>query len=304
MNGNADTPLFSADFMARIERLRLKVRGVFNGVLRAERRSRRLGSGLEFADFRDYTRGDDLRSIDWNIFGRLDRLVVKILEEERDLAVAILLDCSGSMRWAPEGAAPAATKWTLARHLAAALAYLVLHNQDQAGIWYFDNALRSQCGFFRGRAAFHELVRFIEAAPAPSAATSLGASLEAFAARQKRRGVAIVLSDCLDPEGFEKGLAALTGRRFETHVLQILDPAECEPALTGDFVLRDCETDGEMALTATPALLRSYGAEVARFQESVRAVCRKRGAGHSLALAGQAFDDVILRNLRHDRLVQ
>lgn len=290
--------------MARIERLRLKVRGVFNGVLRAERRSRRLGSGLEFADYRDYTRGDDPRSIDWNIFGRLDRLVVKILEEERDLAVAILLDCSGSMRWAPERADPAKTKWVLGRHLAAALSYLALHNQDQSGIWYFDNALRSQCGFFRGRAAFHELIRFLENAPEPSNATALGESLEAFAARQKRRGVAIVLSDCLDPDGFEKGLAALTGRRFETHVLQILDPAECEPVITGDFMLRDCESGAEMALTATPALLKSYRAEIERFQAQIREICRKRGAGHSLALAGQEFDDVILRNLRRDRLVQ
>lgn len=295
--------IFDAEFMARIEHLRLRVRGIFDGMLRAERRSRRLGTGLEFADYRDYARGDDPRRVDWNIFGRLERLVIKLLEEEQDLAVAILVDCSGSMRWEPADADPRKTKWTLARHLAGALSYLALHNQDQAGIWYFDSQLRSQCGFFRGRSSFHELMRFLENPPSPSDATRLDVSLDAFASRQKRRGVAILISDCFDSEGFASGLASLTSRRFETHLLHILDPTECEPQSTGDLLLRECETGGEMQLSASPALLTAYREEVEKFRGEIRDHCRKRGAGHTLAMTDQPFDEIIMRNLRGDRLV-
>ena len=299
-----DSPLLDADFVSRIEHLRLRVRGIFEGSLRAERRSRKTGAGMEFADYRDYSRGDDLRRVDWNIYGRLDRLVVKILQQERDLAVAVLVDCSGSMQWAPEGRDPARTKWTLARRLAAALTYLALENQDQAGVWFFDTALRSQCGLFRGRSAFPQIVRFLEKSPTPSEGTELGASLKSFASRLKHRGLALVLSDCLDPEGFERGLAALSSRGFEAHVIQVLDPAEREPEASGDMLLRDAESGGELALTASPSLLKAYRQEFEKFRDGVRESCRRRDIGHSLAMAGENFDDIILRNLRRDRLVQ
>ncbi len=298
-----DTDLFDADFLARLERVRLQVRRIFAGSRRAERRSRRTGASLEFADYRNYVSGDDPRRIDWNIYGRIERLMMKLTEEEEDLDVAILVDCSASMRWRP-APAQGASKLALARQLAAALAYLSLHNMDRVGLWYFDATLKGESGYQRGRAAFHDALRFLRAVPEQGGTTNLAASLGRFGRRQRRRGLALVLSDCLDPAGFADGLAAVTGRHFALHLLHVMDPAECDPTASGDLLLRDCEGAGELAVTAGPGMLNLYREEVRTFRESVKSWCAKRGAGYSFILADTAFDEVVLRMFRRDGLVR
>ena len=298
-----DTDLFDGDFLSRLERVRLQLKRILAGSRRAERRSRRTGASLEFADYRNYVSGDDPRRIDWSIYGRIERLMMKLTEEEEDLDVAILVDCSASMRWRPAGAQGSA-KLDLARQLAAALAYLSLHNLDRVGLWYFDSTLQKESGYQRGRAAFHDVLRFLRAVPAESAATNLAASLGRFGRSQRRRGLALVLSDCLDPAGFENGLAAVTGRHFALHLLQVMDPAECDPAAGGDLLLRDCEGAGELAVTAGPGLLNRYREEVKAFRENIKSWCAKRNAGYSFILSDASFDDVVLRMFRRDGLVR
>jgi len=298
-----DPDLFDADFLARLERVRLQVRRIFAGSRRAERRSRRTGSSLEFADYRNYVPGDDPRRIDWSIYGRIERLMMKLTEEEEDLDVAILVDCSASMRWRSPGA-QGSTKLALARQLAAALAYLSLHNMDRVGLWYFDSTLQTESGYQRGRPAFHDVLKFLRAVPEESGGTNLAASLGRFGRSQRRRGLALVLSDCLDPSGFEEGLAAVTGRHFALHLLHVMDPAECEPSTSGDLLLRDCEGVGELAVTAGPGLLDLYREEVKTFREKIKSWCAKRNAGYSFILADTAFDDVVLRMFRRDGLVR
>jgi uncharacterized protein (DUF58 family) len=303
MPATEDTDLFDGDFLARLERVRLQVRRIFSGSHRAERRSRRTGSSLEFADYRNYVAGDDPRRIDWSIYGRIERLMMKLTEEEEDLDVAILIDTSASMHWHPSSARRS-SKFTLTQQLAAALAYLSLHNLDRVGLWYFDSTLRAESGYFRGRPAFHDALRFLRASPASPGATDLADSLGRFGKRQRRRGLAIVISDCLDPAGFERGLGAVAGRHFALHLLHVMDRAECDPKEKGDLLLRDCEGTEEMAVTASPALLTAYRQEAQRFCETVKSWCAKRNAGYSFVLSDAPFDDVILRVFRKDGLVR
>jgi uncharacterized protein (DUF58 family) len=256
---------------------------VFAGTLRAERRSRRTGASLEFADYRNYAPGDDPRRIDWNIYGRLGRLMTKLTEEEEDLRVALLIDCSASMRWKPQGAERIA-KFDLARRLAAALGYLALHGMDHLNLEFFDSSLR--------------------AAPAPGGPTDLAGCLDRFARRQRQRGLALVFTDGLDPAGPERGLEALVARHWDLHLLHVMDPSECDPAERGDLFLSDCEGGGTLPVTAGPGLLRAYREEVQRFQTGVKTWCARHRAGYSLILTDANFDDVVLRLFRREGLVR
>jgi uncharacterized protein (DUF58 family) len=297
-----DANLFDGDFLARLEHVRLQMRRRFAGTLRAERRSRRTGSSLEFADFRNYVPGDDPRRIDWSIYGRIERLMMKLYEEEEDLDVGILIDCSASMHWRPPGALHS-TKFALARQLAAALAYFALHGLDHVALWFFDSTLRAESGHYRGRPAFHDVLRFLRASPG-GGGTDLSASLARFGRSRRRRGLAIVLSDCLDGSGYERGLSALVGRHFAVHLVHVMDPVECDPAESGDLMLSDCESAEEMTVTASPGLRRIYREEVERFRNSVRSWCARHNAGYSFIIADADFDDVILRTFRRDGLVR
>lgn len=294
------TEVFDAAFLRRLENLHLQVRKVLSGSLRAERRSRKTGSSLEFADYRNYAPGDDLRRVDWSIYARIDRLMTKLYEEEEDLEVAILLDASTSMRWQADS-----QKWTLARELAASLAYLGLTGLDRVGLWVFDSALRAESGIFRGRSDFHSVIRFLRNyRPDARTATDLGESLTRFARMKRRPGLAIVLTDCLDPAGYERGFSSILGRHFALHVIQLMDPAEAALGETGDLKLRDSETGEEIAVTASPALLRAYAAEVERFRDGVKTWCQRAGAGYSFIDTRQTFEDVVLRLFRRDGLLR
>jgi uncharacterized protein (DUF58 family) len=299
---NGEATIFDDNFLVRLEHVRLQMRRRFAGTLRAERRSRRMGSSLEFADFRNYVPGDDPRRIDWSIYGRIERLMMRLYEEEEELDVAILIDCSASMHWQESGAIHSA-KFVLARHLAAALAYFALHGLDHVALWYFDATLRAESGRYRGIPAFHDVLRFLRANPG-GGGTDLSSSLERFGRGRRRRGMAIVLSDCLDPSGYERGLSALVGRHFAVHLVHILDPAECDPAHNGDLLLRDCESAQELAVTASPGLRRIYRAEVERFRGNVKSWCARHNAGYSFVVADAPFDDIILRDFRRDGLVR
>ncbi|HEY5741798.1 MAG TPA: DUF58 domain-containing protein [Terrimicrobiaceae bacterium] len=299
---NGDPRLFDDNFLVRLEHVRLQMRKRFAGTLRAERRSRRMGSSLEFADFRNYVPGDDPRRIDWSIYGRIERLMMKLYEEEEELDVGILIDSSASMNWRAPDASHSA-KFVLARHLAAALAYFALHGLDHVALWFFDSTLQAESGRYRGIPAFHDILRFLRAGSS-GGGTDLNASLERFGRSRRRRGLAIVLSDCLDVLGYERGLSALVGRHFALHLVHLMDPAECEPAENGDVMLRDCENGLELAVTASPGLRRIYREEVEGFRRGIKSWCARHNAGYSFVLADAAFDDIILRVFRRDGLVR
>ena len=289
---------FDSTFLARLERLHLLSRHAFAGQSRAERRSHKLGSSLEFADYRNYTPGDDLRSVDWNIYGRSDKLFLKLFEEEEDLHVYLLVDASASMRWTADGAPRRASKLDLARQVAGALAYVGLANLDRVNIHYFSGDLGQDLGLGRGKSHFHRALQYLERLPAAAGQTNLARSLRAFGQQTKRRGLALVLSDFFDPRGYEEALSYLLYQRFEIQLVQVLDPAELHPRLRGDVRLTDTETGQTHEVTANEGLLRAYEREVTTFLDGLDRFCRQRQIGYRRVTTDVGFEDFLLRTLR------
>lgn len=297
-----DTLLFDSAFLAKLEQLFLLSRRIFRGQSRAERKSRKAGASLEFADYRNYARGDDLRNIDWNVYGRLEKLFLKLFEEEEDLHIYILVDASSSMRWTVSDGRP--TKFDQARKLAAALAYIGLSNLDRVNVYYFAGGLLGDCGMSRGKGKFHEVLTFLRRTPQQREQTRLSESLRAFGGRTRRRGLVILLSDLFDPRGYEETLRYLRHQKFDLQVVQVLDPAELDPALLGDLLLVDEETQESYEITADERLLGQYRKEVAEFVDGVENFCKARELGYLRAQTDVPFEDLALRVMRESRLVK
>src|SRR4051812_30982346 len=195
-------PLFDSEFLKKLEYLSLVSRRVFRGQLLAQRRTKQLGGGIEFADHREYTPGDDFRYLDWNVYARFDELLLKRFQEEEDLHVYILLDCSRSMAF---GTPP---KFDFARQVAAALAYIALADLDRVAIVAFAGDIAADFPLTRGKNRILSLLRFLEDLKAQGSVTNLARVVSGFVHRTQRRGLAIVISDLYDPEGFERGIDA------------------------------------------------------------------------------------------------
>lgn len=302
----AEPLLFDSAFLAKLEQLYLLSKKLFRGQHRAERRSRQVGSSLEFADYRNYTLGDDLRSIDWNIYGRLDRLFIKLFEQEQDLTISFLIDASASMRWEPESGKSevGGRKFDQARRIAASLAYIGLANLDRVNIHYFAATLIGDMGLSRGKSQFHKVLEFLRRAPEAEGATQLLPTLRSFTQRMKRRGLVFVISDFFDPAGCEQALALLRYNHFDVHLIHVLDPAELDPAQTGDLRLIEAESGMALEVTASEPLLRRYREEVGRFLDDLAAFCQRHNLGYARALTDVPFEDLVLRVLRDGRIVK
>ncbi len=293
----ADAPLlFDSAFLAKLEQLYLLSKKLFRGEHRAERPSRQIGASLEFAAYRNYVLGDDLRSIDWNIYGRFDRLFVKLFEEEQDLHIYFLVDGSASMRWKLPGAE--LSKFDQARRIAAALSYVALANLDRVNVQWFGETLTGDLGLTRGKAQFHKVLEFLRREPEITGPTRLKSSMKKFVQRTRRQGLAIVLSDFFDTEGFEDALGTLKSARYDVHAIQVLDPAELDPTLSGDLRLVEPESGEMLEVTANDALLRRYRNEVNEFLLTLTNFCRKHGIAYERATTAIPFEDLVLRVLR------
>ncbi len=290
--------LFDSAFLAKLEQLHLLARRMARGERRAERRTRQIGAGLEFADHREYAPGDEPRTIDWHAFGRLERLFVKLHEQERDLPVTFLVDCSASMRWLPGEKAGALSKFDHARRLCAALAYIALANLDHVDIHFFAATSLAHLGVARGKAEFHSVLKFLDDPPAADGSTHLGNAAQSLVRRARRRGLVFMLSDFFDPRGWEEALGLLLHSQFEIHTLQILAPEELAPDAIGDLNLRDIEDGASMEVTANEALLRRYLEEIEKHSGALEAFCLRRGIAHARVTTDAPFEDTVLRALR------
>lgn len=297
MVASTDATLFDSAFLAKLEQLHLLARRLFRGEQRAERRSRQAGSSLEFADYREYSEGDELRSIDWPAYARLERLFVKLYEQEQDIGVSFLVDASGSMLWRPEKPTGFG-KFDTARRITAALAYIALANLDRVSIHYTADKLLAELGVMRGKAQFHSVLEFLRQPPPNAGPTSLLASAKAFVQRTKRSGIVFVMSDFFDPAGYEESIALLQHAQFEVHTIQILEPTEIAPPDTGDLRLLETETGASMEVTANDAVLTRYREEVAAFNKGLAAFCRKRAIAHASVTCDLPFEDTVLKTLR------
>jgi len=296
------SPLFDSAFLAKLEQLYLLARKLFRGDQRAERRAHQIGSSLEFADYRNYVPGDDLRNIDWNIYGRLDRLFIKLFEEEQDLHIYLLVDASASMHWTPRPGV--LTKFDQARRLAASLAYIGLANLDRVNVLTFDAVLGRDTGFLRGKSQFYKALDFLRVEPSSPRPTHLAESCRLFARRMKRRGLVFVLSDFFDPHGYEEALALLRHHQFDVHVIQIADPAELDPTLAGDLRLEEVETGERIEITVDPGLQAAYRRQVQAFLDGLGTFCRQRQIGLARTTTEVPFEDLVLKVLREGRLLK
>lgn len=292
--------LLDADFMARIERLELVSRKITSGKIRGERRSRRRGQSNEFADYRPYATGDDLRFLDWNIYGRLERLFLRLYEEEEDLDLNILVDSSASMSFGkPE-------KLLYARRLAAALGTIGLVNQDRVRVCTFDEALHPVFGPGRGRRQKWQLLEALESLePAPGAGTDLLRGCKDFALARRMSGIVIFVSDFFDRRGFEDALKyLLSGRNLEIYVFHVLSPDEVEPDLTGDLRLVDAEDGVEAEISISRPLLKAYRRNVEAFRAEIQDFATRRGMHYTFTSTDVPFDQLVLGYLRRRGLLR
>jgi uncharacterized protein (DUF58 family) len=290
---------FDETFLRRLETLRVVTKRATLGQLRAERRSRRVGAGVEFADHRDYAAGDDLRILDWNLYGRMERLLVRLFEEDEDLAIDVLVDASASM-----GVGTPA-KLDLAARVGAALAYVGLANLDRVAVTTVGEALGQGVPPARGKGHILRVLRFLEAARAEGR-TSLAAAARSFVARHQRhrRGLVILLSDFYDPDGYREALDLLRYARFEIVAIQISAPEEARPGLRGDVTVRDVETGEERDVTISPRALAAYERRHAALVRGLLGFCRERGVPCFTVTSDEAFDAVVLRVFRAGGLLR
>ncbi len=283
--------IFDEAFLKEIEKLYIISKKVFAGRLRAERRTKKLGSGVEFAEHRDYTPGDDFRYIDWNIYGRMDRLFLRLFEEEEDLHVYILLDVSNSMTM---GDPP---KFYYGMQLGAALAYIALSNLDRVGIVPLADRVVGRLPPTRGVGTIFKIFEFLKQTPI-GGPTQLEPSLRTFIHQNQRRGVAVLLSDFYDPAGYREAINTLRYNKYETYVVQVYDLKEVRPQLMGDLNLVDCETGEAREITVSPKLLTDYAREHDRYCQEIERFCTERGVPFFRTHTGLPFQDLILEIFR------
>lgn len=282
---------FTPDFLAQLERLSVASRQTFRGRVKGERRSPRKGQSVEFSDYRPYGVGDDLRYVDWNIYGRLDRLHVKLFVDEEDLCLHLLVDASNSMAFGEP------TKLAYASRLAAAVGFVGLVNLERVGVGVLREKVSEGWPPVRGRNQFVALVDFL-AALKPGGATSLNEGLGNYAMRAREPGLVLLVSDLLDPNGFETGVRALLERRFEVHIVHLLAAEELNPTLGGDLRLHDSETGEVRELTVDGEALRAYRQRLAGFLERVEGFCRAQEIGYRRASTDTPLEEFVLSHLR------
>ena len=304
-SSSSDPELFGADFERRLEGLALVARRVFEGRFRAERRSKKSGAGIEFADHREYAPGDDFRFVDVRLWSRTDRLFVKLFEEEEDLSVHVLVDVSRSMAVPTGEASP--SKLIIAKRLAAALAYIALSGLDRVSVATMADGRAKVLPAVRGKARIHRVLELLAAESHETmggvGATDLEGAVRAFTTQTKKRGLAILVSDLYDPRGFELAIDRLRHARFEVVVLQIWDPREARRLGTGDLVLVDSETGERREVTLTPEMLARFEEAQAKHRQRALAYCRQKQVAYAEVAIDVPWDESVLRVLARGGLV-
>jgi len=306
--------LLTPELLRRLEQFQLLAARRAKSSAKGERRSRARGQSVEFADHRSYVPGEDFRYLDWNLFGRLDKLFLKLYEEERELPVRIFLDASESMTFGEP------RKFDFARQVAAAIGYVALCGFDRVSVVPFPNAqgrtknapvenlsytqqsaaegaLRS----VRGKKSSMQFFQNLNALTAAGGA-DLNEALRRGALEARATGLAIVLSDFLDPAGYESGLTALVGRGFQVNVVQILAPEELAPTNFGDLRLVDSESGGLQEVTFGRYRMKAYQQTVQNFVQRLREYCTKRGMNFFMAPSNMDLQDLLLKQLRQSEV--
>jgi uncharacterized protein (DUF58 family) len=294
--------LLSADLLRRLEQFQLLAQRRAKSAAKGERRSKARGQSVEFADHRNYVPGDDFRYLDWNLFGRLDRLFLKLYEEERELPVRVFLDASESMNFGTP------RKIDFAKQIAAAVGYVALCGFDRVTVSVFPDApeqavIRGALRTVRGRKSsltFFQNLNQVQ----PKGSADFNAALKRGALEARQAGVAVVLSDFLDPAGYEAGLSALVSRGFHVNAVQILAPEEMNPETYGDLRLIDSESGEVQEVTFGKYRLAAYQQTVRNYCQRLKEYCQARGISFFTTTSDASLEKLLLKQLREAEVWQ
>ena len=289
--------------MRQLDRIDILSRKMLSGRMQGERRSKKRGQSVEFADYRNYVVGDDLRFIDWNLYARLDKLFLRLFLEEEDLSVSIVTDVTASMNYGEPN------KLHFAKQLAAALGYTGLVHYNRVNLYTFTDAIHDQARGMRGRRPIPRMLEFLDKQQPPregEKAGHLANALRRVALTQREPGVVIVLSDFIDKGEIDDALRYLMDPKHDVYAVQLLSPQEVDPAkgqLMGDLRLRDVE-DGDVAEVSISApLVQRYKANLQAYCQHVRAACLRRQIAYMISETDVSLESLVLKYLRQRGLV-
>ena len=289
--------ILTPELLARLERMELVSRKIFRGRMKGERRSPRKGQSVEFADFRNYVPGDDLRFVDWNTYARLEKLFLKMFLEEEDLHFYALVDASDSMAFGEP------TKLQYATQLAASLGFIGLIRGDRVKIETLGQSARDAAPVFRGRRSLWRMLEHLEAVE-PGESITMVDGVKNFCLRNSGRGIVVLIADLMEKTGYKDALKYLVSRDMDVYVIHLLSAEELDPDVEGDLRLIDCE-DGDVAeITVSAPLLKRYKQTLAAFVDGARNFCNRRGIVYLLARNDVPVEDLITGFLRTRGLVR
>ena len=291
-----DPTVFDEGFLRQLERLGVLMKQPVRGGLKGGRRSTKRGQSVEFADYRDYSLGDDLRQLDWNVYARLEKLFVKLFVEEEDVTITFLLDASPSMAYGKP------QKLLFAKRAAAALGYIALSGEDRVVTTALSGRSARRHGGLRGSGRIFRLLGNLSGIAPQEGPTDLLLSVRHAAAMLSGRGVVVLLSDLLDPSA-DRVIRELAATGSELIVLHTLSPDELDPQLEGDLRLVDSETGEAIDVTVDLAALDDYKARLAGWQESLEDLARKRRASYVPISTDTPLADLVFAELRRRRVV-
>jgi uncharacterized protein (DUF58 family) len=292
-----EAPLLSPQLLAQLERLELVSRKIYRGQMKGERRSPRKGQSVEFADFRNYVPGDDIRFIDWNTYARLDKLFLKLFMEEEDLHFYALIDASPSMDFGEP------TKLHYAKQLAGALGFIGLARADRVRIETLGQPPRAPGPVLRGRRSLWRMIDYLNGIE-PGENVSLEQGVRNFCLRNSGKGILVLISDLMDKNGYEAAFRYLVSQQIDVYVIHVLSAEEMEPAVQGDLRLIDCEDADVAEITASAPLLARYQKTLSTFIGGAQDFCRRRGMAYALARNEVPVDQMVSNYLRKQGLVR
>jgi len=289
--------LLNPALLAQLERLELVSRKIFRGRMKGERRSRRKGQSVEFADFRNYVHGDDLRFIDWNTFARLDKLFLKLFLEEEDLHFFALVDASSSMEFGDP------TKFHYAKQIAASLGFIGLCRADRVKIEAIGSSSTNPGPILRGRRNLWRMLEYLESVQ-PGVNTPLAQGVKEFCLRNSGKGIVVLISDLMDKSGYDEALRYLLAQNMDIYVIHVLSPEEIDPDVKGDIKLIDCEDSDIAEITVSRPLLQRYKQTLASFIESAREFCNRRAISYLMTSTDNPVEQLVSNYLRKRGLVR
>jgi uncharacterized protein (DUF58 family) len=298
-----DDGLLSPDFMRQLDRLDVMSRKILAGRIQGERRSKKRGQSVEFADYRNYVVGDDLRFIDWNLYARLDKLFLRLFMEEEDLSVSVVMDVSGSMDYGQPN------KLAFARQLTAALGYIGLVHYNRVNLYTFTDTVLDQARGLRGRRPIPRMLQFLDRQEAPAgqaAAGHLAGALRRVGMLQREPGVVILVSDFLDKGDPASAFRYLSAPRHDVYTIQLLSPEEVDPRqgqIVGDLRLRDVEDGDVTEVSISNPLLKRYKANLEAYCHHVRKTCLRRNIAYMMSQTDVNLETMVLTYLRQRGLL-